>query len=110
MLLYALSIGPAVWLIFHVHLPDWTSVGVHYFFCPLSWALAKSEQLTNVVVVYMTFWVDITSHPATQNVQLPEAPPFFVEVSGTLIGAWLIWNFVRWVNQRKTLSTPQVAP
>jgi len=68
--------------------------------------------LEMVFVVYISFWVDIGSQQATPNVPMPDAPPHFVEVSGALIGAWLIWNFVRWVNQRKSslAPAPQEAP
>ena len=39
-----------------------------------------------------------------QAIKWLEAPPFFAQVSGSILGAWLLWNFVRWVNQRKVAA------
>lgn len=104
--LYFLSTGPFVWLVFNVRLPTWIAVGFAYLYSPISWAIQKSEVLQTIILAYVGLWVDIMAgvQPATPDVPTPDEPPFFVEFSGTLIGAWLVWNFVRWVNQRKVAA------
>ena len=107
MLFYVLSIGPAAWLLWHIHLPRWASDAIFYVFSPLEWLHRKSEVGDTIVTLYIGLWFDPTAVPATPSyaISMPQAPPHFVEAAGILIAAWLIWNFVRWVNQLKTPSS-----
>jgi hypothetical protein len=102
--LYFLSTGPFIWLVMNVQLPEWMAVVLTYFYCPISWAFRHSEFLQTIVLAYVGLWADVTGaqQPATPDVLPPAEPPFFVEVSGALVGAWLLWNFIRWINQLKT--------
>jgi hypothetical protein len=104
--LYILSYGPATWLAWNVSLPRWVAIPMTYVYWPIAWWVAGSEVVRPIASGYIRLWVDYTvGTPATRNPPLLHAPPFFLEVSGTLIGAWLIWNLVRWVNQAKTLKS-----
>jgi len=114
LVVYPLSAGPFVWLIWNVRLPDWAALGILFFFQPFGWVVKKSEICSELWFRYAQLWVNITNGQTATDVRLDiPLPPFFVEFTGSLVGAWLIWNFVRWVNQQKTprlAATPQGAP
>ena len=104
---YVLLAGPIVWLFWRYHLPDWLALTIHVVYAPLSWTFDNSQMFQEVWGIYRGLWVDIGagSQATPPPTQLPGAPPYFVETSGTLMGAWLVWNFVRWINQRKMLGS-----
>lgn len=110
--LYVLSAGPAVSLLYHLHLPRWAAVGIYFFFLPLVEAVNKSELLVAAFDSYLGLWLDADIDPANLHVPMPDAPPFFTEVSGTIVAAWLIWNLVRWVqwNTSRSAPAPKTAP
>lgn len=100
--LYFLMAGPLVWLVWNVQLPDWLAVVISVVLRPLEWIYEESDVLHELLDAYVKLWVDFTKgSPATQPMPMPDGPPYFVGISGTLIGAWLVWNIVRWINQRK---------
>lgn len=112
--LYFLSTGPVFWLLWNFHLPRWFACLFTYIYCPIGWAASSSKTCDAILISYIALWIDLPSifsgaQPATPNVPSPGPPPFFVEVSGTLVGAWLVWNFVRWMNQRHRTAA-HVAP
>ena len=96
---YPLSIGPALLLVWKVRVPKVAVDCFRYFYSPL--ASFGNESMRAILESYAGLWVDAQEPKSTEYRPWPEPPPFFAEVIGTLIGAWLIWNFVRWVNQRK---------
>jgi hypothetical protein len=114
LVLYLLSVGPAAWMSWNLPLPEWLASGIAYLYCPLNPLDENSATVAEAFAMYVDIWVDYDVPPSTIYAFRYDPPPFFIEVSGTVIGAWLIWNFVRWMNQRKTLKldgpAPQVAP
>lgn len=103
--LYVLSVGPAFWLWCHVPLPGWAARMLHTFFTPLFWAVQKSDFTRRAYASYVYLWTDPVGKPATEyRPKWPDAPPFITECLAMLMGAWLVWNFVRWVNQRKVAA------
>jgi hypothetical protein len=102
---YPLSVGPAVWVMWNFHVPEIARAGFSYIYSPLVSVAGKSETVGRGLEGYAGFWVDGSQEAATKfKPWWPEPPPFLIEVTGTLIGAWLVWNLVRWVNQRSTRS------
>jgi hypothetical protein len=104
--IYILSVGPAAALL-NADSPQWAWNAFGYVYCPLCWLAAKSDTFASFTSGYIRLFFDETSVPANQNsvpsVQYwPDEPPFFVDASSTLLGAFLIWNVVRWFNQRGT--------
>jgi hypothetical protein len=79
--MYFLSAGPVFWLI---------------------WTFNNSQLAAEIWRAYARLWVDVTvGRSATPPRPDPVPPPYLVEAAGILIGAWLIWNCVRWLNQRE---------
>ncbi|HEY3968140.1 MAG TPA: hypothetical protein VGM05_26495 [Planctomycetaceae bacterium] len=99
--LYTLSAGPAFWMMWNVSLPRIAGDGFRYFYTPLAWVAQKSN-VGEVLESYAALWIDESRPAATDIGTWSQPPPFFLEIAGALLGAWLIWNFVRWVNQMKT--------
>jgi hypothetical protein len=100
-ILYLLSAGPVFWLIWNVRLPDWVMDVVYFMYAPLISTINKSQVAAEIWTTYARLWVDVNvGRPATPPRPDPVPPPYLVETAGILIGAWLIWNCVRWVNQR----------
>ena len=106
LVLYFLSAGPLVWILWQVRLPDWLAVAINFAYCPFDWAFRKSKSFEAIWTAYRDVWVDTNmGQPATPFVAMPDPPAFFLEACGTLLGCWLVWNFVRWVNQLKPASS-----
>lgn len=104
--LYPLSAGPVWWLICHTRFSERSLGFVYYIYAPVSWLSAKSDFMNSMSKKYLDFWHDKYTLAATPNYGhvRPDEPPMFTELAGTLLGAWLIWNFVRWMNQRKVAA------
>ena len=103
---YPLSIGPALLLVWKVRVPKVAVDCFRYFYSPLAALPGRSELMGAILETYAGLWVDSQEPKVTDYRPWPEPPPFFVEVFGTFISAWLIWNFVRWLNQRKVGRPP----
>jgi len=104
--LYLLSAGPVFWLIWNVRVPDWGISIIYFIYAPLIWTVGNSQVAGEIWRAYAQLWVDVNvGRPATPPRPDPVPPPYLLEVSGILISAWVIWNFVRWVNQR-SLTRP----
>jgi len=93
LVLYPLSVGPACWLIWNVHLPRWIGVLLALIYSPLIWAITKSKALTSLADAYAGLWHKPGGQPTTDVPGFDE-PPFFAAVAGTLLSAWLILNVV----------------
>lgn len=104
LVLYLLSVGPAVWLLSNIAFPEWVEEGYNCLYCPLTLLADRSDFVAEILEGYAEFCCNSEGPPAT-NIHLSDPPPFLVEFLGTLIGAWLIWNFVRWLNQRKVAAS-----
>lgn len=107
LVLYPMSAGLFVWLYWNVRLPEWATFGMHFFYQPIGWVVNESEIFRALWFRYAGIWVDMNIQPATltQPRDIPP-PPFFSELTGTLLGAWLIWNLVRWVGQLPVAHMP----
>jgi hypothetical protein len=105
LVVYPLSLGPAIWVIWNFHVPETARDGFNYIYSPLVSVAGKSEPFGSVLEKYAELWVDESHESVTDYRPWPEPPPFLIEVTGTLIGAWLVWNFVRWMNQRSTTKS-----
>ncbi len=112
LLAYPLSVGPASWLLWNIRLPDAAVTTLEIFYCPLVSGLSQSSSVQAIMFYYERLWADFSRQSASRLTHIPKAPPLFPEAMGAVVGAWMIWQFVRWLNQRKTprLATPQVAP
>jgi hypothetical protein len=101
---YPLSAGPACWLLWNFHLPAWSVAVMRFVYCPLISVLNKSDFAKDAWTAYADIWVDnisrTTGQSATQFGPDPVPPPYFVEVAGVLIPAFLVWSLARWINQR----------
>jgi hypothetical protein len=100
--LYVLSFEPVYWLMWKVPYPEWAVIGIGYLYSPIWWATSKSDSLGNAEWNCRRLWLDPNTVSATPfyDVPLRDEPLFFTEIASTIIFAWVIWNFVRWVNQR----------
>jgi hypothetical protein len=59
-LLYAPSVGPAVWLHQRGLIPD----AMSYVYSPLEWAAHKSPHFESVLIWYVTLWEPESAAPA----------------------------------------------
>jgi hypothetical protein len=107
---YPLSSGPAFFIVWNVELPAFMVDGFRYFFAPLAAFVHDSKHIDPWLEAYVFLWLDVSQPQANEYQPWPEPPPFFLEVSGTLIGAWFVWNFVRWLNQRAAGSARRPLP
>lgn len=101
---YPLSVGPALLLMWKVSLPKIAVDGFRHFYSPLASLAAKSRSLGAILEMYADLWVDSQEPRATEFRPWPDPPPFFIEVSGAIAGAWIVWSFIRWLNQRKVAA------
>lgn len=100
--LYLLLVGPYVWAIWNLHLPRWIALPAAWTFSPVEWVFEKSVSFRAIANGYVNLWVDFRSgRPATTGVEMLDTPPYAVDVFGTLIGAWSLWQFIHWINQLK---------
>lgn len=105
--LYVLSYGPLLWLFWNVHLPKPVSTTLCILYSPLVRTAYSSNDVYVALSYYCAFWVNFSSSPSTPF-DFVERPPFDLTILGYVLVAWLVWNFVRWVNYRKPVSLPPV--
>ena len=62
---YPLSVGPVVWLLWRVPAPEWMSHVVLPLYVPVGWLSGMSRTLGDVAAWYITLGIDPSSTPAT---------------------------------------------
>ena len=102
--LYFLMAGPVVLLFWNVNLPDWFADAMLHVYSPLNTLSMESSTVQTIWKAYIQLWVNLNVQPATQTRLVPDPPLFFLQFADTLLGAWLVWNFVRLMNQRKVAA------
>lgn len=62
LVLYALSIGPAVWITANVPLQYSTTAikTIEYVYAPLGWLIEQSETINDLYFQYVSLWVDLS--------------------------------------------------
>lgn len=101
-ILYAMSTGPAVWMLWNVRLPEWAAYGFHWFYLPLKWFALKSQSFVTALGWHNKLWIDPRETPATPPIAFPygDTPSLLSALSAVVLGAWLIASLIRWLNRR----------
>ena len=108
LLLYVLSTGPMSWIVWHVAVSNSGGRVIQWSYLPLRWMFLKSNFFMKPLTTYTRFWLEESVSPKTQlqSFFYGETPRPLSALAGVLLGAWLIFVVVRWLNRRDAARSP----